>query len=66
MADYKEMYLKLFNEVTNVIKILQDIQVSKITGDNSKIIEPFELTTAIERLQAIQPQTEEIFINSEE
>ena len=37
MADYKEMYLKLFNEVTNVIKILQDIQVSKITGDNSKI-----------------------------
>ncbi len=67
MADYKAMYLKLFNEVTDVIHTLQDIQVNSVANaDIPKTIEICELTLIIERLQNIQTKTEDMFIDSEE
>ena len=66
MADYKTMYLKLFNEVTSVIKKLQDFQVESVVNPNkSSSIEVSELTAIIESLQKIQAQTEEVYIESE-
>lgn len=66
MADYKTMYLKLFNEVTSVIKKLQDFQVESVVNPNkSSSIEVSELTAIIESLQKIQAQTEEVYIESD-
>ncbi|MBQ4100907.1 MAG: hypothetical protein IJC83_05110 [Oscillospiraceae bacterium] len=66
MADYKTMYLKLFNEVTSVIKKLQDFQVESVVNPNkSSSIEVSELTAIIESLQKIQAQTEEVYIKSD-
>ena len=67
MPDYKTMYLKLFNEVTTVIKKLQDIQVETVVNPdkNSSTIEVSELSAIIESLQNIQAQTEEMYISDE-
>lgn len=67
MADYKTMYFKLFNEVTTVIKTLQEMQVnSVINSNNSTTIQVSSLTAIIEKLQNIQATTEAMYIESED
>ncbi len=68
MEVYKNMYLKLFNEVTNAVEILQNLQANSLlkTGEKRATIEAFEVTPIIEQLQNIQATTEDMFIDSEQ
>ena len=64
MATYKKLYYSLFNDITDVINIVGELQANTLGKETSKI-EACELTPIIDKLKDIQIKAEQMHIESE-
>ena len=65
MAIEKELYYKVLGDITDVIKMVGELQAGTLKKEETTI-EACELTPVIEKLKDIQIKAEEIYIGISE